>query len=525
MDNYRMSVNRNFFARHEAIIFYSVSLAFLLYLLKWLELRFIKYRHVRIIFFMKIFLVVFLAFFSNNIFGQTQALALTHISVINMASPHVLKDRTVVISDGKIIFIGKKYQDLKNCTTLDCKGKYLIPGLWDMHSHMIWKVRLPIFLNLYIANGVTGVRDMGSSFSEFLEYKKWKLNAQETHADIIHIITPGTFLDGPVPTNAAAWAIKDTVDARKKVDELKEQGVDFIKVYNLLTRDVYFAIADEAKKQNLTVAGHLPFSIHIDEAMSAGQKSIEHLNKCILLCSSQKDSLEEQLRLATINSNAPQSWQAREKYDALALQTKDDRIADALYKSMKRHGLYQCPTLVLRSFFADTAAIINYIHQPYLNYYPEGLKNDMLTRYNGFFKIRNEEDDVRATALLKESLVQVKKMNDAGVDLLAGTDTPGFGTFPGISLHEELALFVKAGLSPYQALKTATVNPAKYTGQLNTLGTVEQGKIADLVILDANPLEDIHNTQKIYAVILNGKMLDRGKLDQLLKELEIKAGH
>jgi len=187
--------------------------------------------------------------------------------------------------------------------------------------------------------------------------------------------------------------------------------------------------------------------------------------------------------------------------------------------------LYQCPTMVLRSFFADTAAITNYIHQPYLNYYPEVLKNDMLTRYNGFFKIRNKEDDERAKRLMKESLVQVKKMNDAGVDLLAGTDTPGFGTFPGISLHEELALFVQAGLTPFQALRTATVNAARYAGQLNMLGTVEQGKIADLVILDANPLQDIHNTQKIYAVILNGKMFDRSKLDQLLKELEIKAGH
>ncbi len=474
---------------------------------------------------MKIFLALLLACFSNNILGQTQALALTHIDVINMTNPHVLTDRTVIISDGKIIFIGKKYADLKSCTTVDCKGKYLIPGLWDMHSHMIWKVRLPVFLNLYIANGVTGVRDMGSLFSEYLDYKKWKSSAQENHADVIHIITPGTFLDGPVPTNSASWAVKDTIDARKKVQELKEQGVDFIKVYNLLQRDVYFAILDEAKKQNLTVAGHLPFAIHIEEAMAAGQKSIEHLNKCILLCSSKKDSLEEQLRLATINSNAPQSWQAREKYDELALSTKDDRIADALYKNMKMHGLYQCPTLVLRSFFADTAAITNYIHQPYLNYYPEVLKNDMLTRYNGFFKIRNKEDDERAKRLMKESLVQVKKMNDAGVDLLAGTDTPGFGTFPGISLHEELALFVQAGLTPFQALRTATVNAARYTGQLNMLGTVEQGKIADLVILDANPLQDIHNTQKINAVILNGKMFDRSKLEQLLKELEIKAGH
>jgi predicted amidohydrolase YtcJ len=198
---------------------------------------------------MKIFLALFLACFSNNILGQTQSLALTHIGVINMTNPHVLKDRTVIISDGKIIFIGKKYAGLKSCTTVDCKGKYLIPGLWDMHSHMIWKVRLPVFLNLYIANGVTGVRDMGSLFSEYLDYKKWKLSAQENHADVIHIITPGTFLDGPVPTNSASWAVKDTIDARKKVQELKEQGVDFIKVYNLLPRDVYFAILDEAKKQ------------------------------------------------------------------------------------------------------------------------------------------------------------------------------------------------------------------------------------------------------------------------------------
>jgi hypothetical protein len=358
---------------------------------------------------------------------------------------------------------------------------------------------------------------MGAEFDDFLEYKKWRSNAEQTHAGIIHIITPGTILDGPVPTNSTSWAVKDTIDARKKVQELKKQGVDFIKVYNLLPRDVYFAILDEAKKQNLPVAGHLPFAIHIEEAMDAGQISIEHLNKCILLCSSQRDSLEERLRVATINSNGPQSSQAREKYDELALHTKDNRIADALYKSMKRDGLYQCPTLVLRSFSADTAAMSNYVHQPYFNYYPDTVKNDIIARYNSFLKIRNKEDNERAKLLLKECLVQVKNMNDVGVNLLAGTDFPGFGTFPGLSLHEELALFVEAGLTPFQALKTATVNAVKYTGQLNVLGTIEKGKIADLIILDANPLEDIHNTQKIHAVILNGKMLDRSHLDQLLK--------
>lgn len=466
---------------------------------------------------MKTRLLLLLSCFATLGHAQEKPLALTHIAVIDMTGGPVLKDRTVLISENRILSVDKKAPDPKSCTVLDCRGKYLIPGLWDMHSHIIWKVRLPVFLNLYLANGITGVRDMGALFSEYLAYKQWRAHVEPSGTALIHIITPGTFLDGPVPTNTASWAVKDTGDARSKVRELKAQGVDFIKVYNLLPRDVYFAILDEAKKQNLPVAGHLPFAIHIEEAMDAGQKSIEHLNKCILLCSSDRDSLEEQLRVATLNSNAPQSWQAREKFDAIALRTKDKRIAAALYQSMKRHGLYQCPTLVLRSFFADTAAVSHYIQQPYLRYYPEVLKNDMIARYNGFFKIRNEEDEERARVLFRESLVQVKSMNDAGVDLLAGTDTPGFGTFPGLSLHRELELFVEAGLSPYQALKTATVNAAKYTGRLNELGTIEKGKLADLVILDANPLEDIRNTQKIRAVILNGTLFDRHRLDELLK--------
>lgn len=155
---------------------------------------------------------------------------------------------------------------------------------------------------------------------------------------------------------------------------------------------------------------------------------------------------------------------------------------------MREYRTYQCPTLVLRSFFADTSAMNNFASHPYIDYYPEEFKKQLLRSYQTFFNIRRPADIDRSNLLLTESLRQVFEMHSAGIPLLAGTDMPGFGTFPGISLHDELHLFVKAGLSPFEALKTATVNPSRYLGLEKELGTIERGKLADLVLLDETQL-------------------------------------
>jgi imidazolonepropionase-like amidohydrolase len=452
-----------------------------------------------------------------TIVRSQDTIAIINVSLIDMKADKIEENITVLISGNRIVGVGKKIKLPKTITIINGSGKYLMPGLWDMHAHMIWRERLFVFLPLYIANGITGIRDMGTGLKDFKAFKEWQYSLTSDSLTT-RIIAPGPVLDGPKPTNpATAIAVGNEEQARKAVQQLKQNGSDFIKIYNLLPREAYFAILDESKKQGLDVAGHLPFSIKMEEAIKAGQKSIEHLNKCILSCSDDRDTLEEALRLATFETNGPVSWQAREVYDEKALIRKNQQKAEKLYELMKTYHLYQCPTLLLRKFFSDSVAVNRFMVHPYFNYYSASFRKDLENRYRNFFAIRKEDDLQRAQLLYGESLRQVKAMHDAGVLLLAGTDVPGFGSFPGLSLHNELSLFVEAGLSPYEALKTATVNPAAYFNFSNDLGTVEKGKYADLLLLDDNPLKDIHNTQKIFAVVVNGKYLDRKHLDALLK--------
>lgn len=223
---------------------------------------------------------------------------LTHISVIDMKSDQIQRNMTVTIIDNRIKSITRKNDHGKNARIIDAAGKYLIPGLWDMHVHMIRRDRLRLFRTLFIANGITGVRDMGSPLSEFVAYKgSRKVNDEEEMP--FRIVSAGTMLDGPRPTwPANSLTASNEKEARQRVTELKKAGADFIKVYNLLPREAYFAIADESKKQDLPFAGHVPFSISLTEAVEAGQSSIEHLSKCILSCSREADALDEELRKA-----------------------------------------------------------------------------------------------------------------------------------------------------------------------------------------------------------------------------------
>jgi imidazolonepropionase-like amidohydrolase len=455
---------------------------------------------------------------------QQRPLVFTHVAVIDTAGATVQQDMTVVIVGHHIADAGRAAETKlpKSAQVIDGRGKFLIPGLWDMHVHMFnhFSRRPPNtwYFPLFVANGVTSIREMWTKPDEMEQVRKWREMQAEGDLLAPRIAAVGTLVDGPAgaeTTNAAALQVGPAAkvvstpeEARQFVREVKAAGIDFVKTYSSLSREAYFAIADEAKKQGIPFAGHVPIAIDAAEASSVGQRSMEHLDQILESSSSRSHELFQ----------VPgRDWSS--KYDKLTLDTFDEGKFKTLIATLAKNHSWQVPTLVRNrvwGFRGDP----RFRDDTRLRYIPA----DEIASWKQFFPLTQQDsDEAIGRQLWQKQLEVVRPMYQAGVPLLAGTDCGGDYIYPGFSLHDELALFVQAGLTPGEALKTATYNPAKFLSMPDRLGTAEKGKLADLVLLDANPLEDIHNTQKIRAVVLNGRYLDRSELDNLLSQAEANA--
>src|SRR5262249_9091040 len=279
-------------------------------------------------------------------------------------------------------------------------------------------------------------------------------------------------------------------EARDAVDMARKSGADFIKVYTLLPRDAYFAIADETKKLGIPFAGHVPNSVTAIEASEAGQKSIEHLTGMVLAASTREDEFRKEY-----NDAGQKGFEALKevgkKRAVEILESYSEEKAAHVFSVYKKNNTWQCPTLtVLRSFgYVNDPTFTN---DPRLKYMPPSIREEWNPKNDFRLNDRSPEDYENSRRSYQKSLEIVGAMNRAGVPILAGTDTLNPFCFPGFSLHDELALLTQAGLTPMQALQAATRNAAEYLGQLDSLGTIEPHKLADLVLLSANPLDDIH---------------------------------
>ena len=439
-----------------------------------------------------------------------QAVAVTNVSVIDVAAARSRMGQTVVIADGRIAAVGRsrrvKLPD--GAQVVDGTGKFLIPGLWDMHVH---GTGTPHFSELYVANGVTGVRDMFTPMSDIQAERKAIQNGQAGP----HIVAAGRIVDGPKPVWPGSIAVKDADEGRKAVATVKQEGSDFVKVYSLLPRDAYFAIAAEAKRQGMVFAGHVPQKVSAAEASDAGQKSMEHLIGVLKGCSTREDELLHPdpsivLPLQMIDEMK------------IVLDSYDPKKAQALFARFKRNHTWQCPTLtVLENYLhVNDGSLAN---DPRLKFMPAELRD--FWKPTNAYRIKNLDTNsfaVMARAYRQDEEV-VGKMRRAGVDLLAGTDVCNPYCFPGFSLPEELARLVHAGLTPMEALQAATINPARYLGKDREMGSIHADKLADLVLLNADPMEDIRNTTKIRAVFANGRVYDRTALDKFLRDAEAGA--
>jgi hypothetical protein len=431
--------------------------------------------------------------------ASAQVLVIEHATVIDMTGGKPHKNFSVAIEGNRILAVAVKIKPPRGATIIDARGKFLIPGLWDMHMHL---GRPEAFFPQLVARGIIGVREMYSGIPLPL-LQQWR-----ARSDVPRIVTSG-FLDGPLMLSAAplppgALAVATAEQARFAVRFLAQSGYDFIKVYNDLPREAYFAIAEESRAIGIPFAGHVPEAISPAEASDAGQRSQEHLINILLACSTNESALRDE-RLRVMNSD---QISAEERLRLLGFpkpeglfDTYSEEKASALFRTFVRNGTWQTPTLALLHGFAYGDA-------------------DDLRKREYLHDLTDQEFDAlvkRIRALLDRHKKLVGDMHRAGVEFLAGTDTSlNNPVIPGAGLHLELALLVESGFTPFEALLTATRNPARYFGLLNQMGTIEPGKAADLLILDANPLVDIHNTEKIRAVVMRGRYFSRDDLDAML---------
>ena len=435
--------------------------------------------------------------------------SIRHVTVINVATGAELHDQTVKIQGERIVSIAATQElDVALPGGVDAHGGFLIPGLWDMHIH----VHEDYELALYVANGVTGVRIMAGD-----------RNTAATRAELSHqspspeIYLASAIVDGNPPVWPGSIVVKKADDARRAVDEIKAGGADFIKVYTRVPREAFFALADEAKQKHIDFEGHVPDAVSAQEASAAGQRTMEHLLGIAVACSKQQERLAGAM-------NRAEFFRDRLAVEAEAYSSLDQAKCKTLFTEFRANDTWQVPTLsVLRvwgrlddsKFTSDPR--LAYVGKKSRERWEERIQPPQRRWGLGEYQM------ARGIFAMDEHVVAA--MFRAGVPMMAGTDAMNPYCFPGFGLHDELALLVESGLTPLAALQAATINPAKFLGRSAELGTIEAGKIADLVLLRGDPLADIHNTTQIQGVWLRGKYFDEGALKGILEGAKERAKH
>ncbi len=428
----------------------------------------------------------------------------------------------VLVSGNKIIEVSDKaIQSPSNCTVVDGKGKYLIPGLWDAHVHVTFTPGLAqSMFPLFLGNGITSIRDTGGLIDEILPWKEKSLKEPNS--------TPRLFIAGPLLDGypnvydgssgrpKISVGLRSEEEATKMVDSLAAEGVDLLKSYEMLSPDLFKTILAAAEKHNLPVTGHVPLSVDAIDASNAGLRSMEHLRNLEMSCSSDFDSLlqvrKRMLAEGTDDVGGVLRSDIHSAQRMHAFKTFDEQRASAVLTALEKNGTWQTPTLAL------VTGGINRLYEDgdwkkTFEFLPEPIKTQWMDAAN---KATEEQSSEISIAHGEWVLMMVKKLKKYQIKIMAGTDTPiGFLT-PGFSLHKELEMLVKGGMQPIEAIESATILPAMYFNVQDSIGTIDENMIADLVLLDANPLSDITNTRKISAVVRNGTYYNRKALDSLL---------
>jgi imidazolonepropionase-like amidohydrolase len=448
---------------------------------------------------------------------------------VDVTDGSLRSDQTVLIEGSRIVAVGPvaTVEVPDNAEVVEAQGRYLIPGLWDMHVHSVANVAVDRsqksvaaqdwHFPLFLAHGVTGVRNMNDGTADpTLELTK-SVRRRLAEGDLAgppRFLTAGPSLDGDPLLGTNPVVVRTAAEARAAVAQLASNGADLVKVYENLSREAYFAIMDEARRRAIPVDGHVPFRITPEEVAAAGQRTVEHPDALSAGCATGADAERERFARALAGYD---SLPEREKFLAMFRHTRalyDSRDPDrcrATIETYRREGVALTADLVAYHHvvfsdqaLADTAG---------MRLVPETLRRNWAD-WSQSEAARDLRSILRPIPPLE--LKNVRLLNEAGVVLLAATDVGVPFQVPGLSLHRELMRLVEAGLTPLEALQTATINPARVLGMADSLGTVEPGKLADLVLLDVNPLDDVSGTQHIRAVVADGRLYRRADLDRLM---------
>ena len=458
---------------------------------------------------------------------EPAGLAFTNVTVVD-GTDAAARLATVIVQGDRIAGIREPGDRPAGLRIIDGTGKYLVPALWDMHVHLAARPEPELaermMLPLLLAHGIVGVRDMGGPLPRVLDLRS-KVGSQELAGP--RIITPGPFVDGAGEADPMFRRAPDAAAAATVVGELAASGVDFIKAQAGLEPAAHRGLSAAARKAGLTLAGHIPVSMSVEEVVQNGQRTIEHVSPALvgdgmllMACSSRADELLAELRaIETARGSRPAEEIARREaaLRQRTLDTYDPERARTVGRLLQDRGVWIVPTLIWSASFRpqtredDGRGLA-------MEYVPAAMRSRFVEARRQFIARQSDEALAAARAVAVASARAVRDLHAAGARVLAGTDTFDAFVLPGLSLHQELQRLVEAGLSPRAALQAATRNAAEARGTQDTEGTIADGKRADLLLVDADPTVNIGNLARVSAVVSDGRLYDRAALDRLLAE-------
>lgn len=423
-------------------------------------------------------------------------LYIKNVNIVTMDSPGLIRNGNILVKDGYIAEIGNEAKEVEGVEILDGHDSYVIPGLFDMHVHLDSEDHFPLFL----MNGITGIREMGNKDSIFDIRQKVKTS---------ELLGPSMYICGPIlEGNPPVWddfkILETRAQATESVSELAGKGADFIKVYHTLGEDLLNTVIEQAHSHNLKVTGHISHELNVVEAIKNGQNGVEHMSDIT-------DFVGE-IKMRDAREDEEPGYKVFTDYRL------DEEAVDS-FLSVLSKDIYLCPTLVLDeklSGLADYESLRNEPEAAYLDYHYKDVDWNP-SHPNSSANIQGLPplffDNLR---VIHEGVKPLVKDLAKHGTLLAGSDTPNPFVVPGFSLIRELELLLEAGLSNSQVLEAATVNGAKFLDMADNAGSIAPGKVANMVMLEGNPLEDIGSLRNIEATILNGRVYTKEYLQTLL---------
>src|SRR5688572_18254033 len=409
--------------------------------------------------------------------ARADEVAFTHVTVVDVVEGRLIRDQVVRISGERIVEVvpeaGARIP--KATRVINAKGKFLIPGLWDMHTHLLGGVPPgcpELTFPLTVAHGVTGVREVGL-YLDFLH--AWREEVKSGRIVGPRIVGSGPLIDGVTPVYPGIATVARTPEnARQTVDILSQRGADFVKAYEMLRRDTFFALVDQAKKDGLPVVAHVPLAVLAGEASDAGVKSFEHLRNIEFACSREADTLLAE-RIAALEAGAGRiGSQLRSEIHSAqrtrALDTYDPERCTTLLRKFVANGTWQTPTLFLNTREVRRPDLREDVRER-LRWVPDRQRAEWEAWTKRISDAKQEAAAARRRRADWEAQL-VRRMNEERVALFAGTDVATPWMVPGVALHDELSALVEAGLTPLEALRTATLNPARYFEKTNEFGSV-----------------------------------------------------